>query len=323
MNERAMTEAYGEVLVELAKENRDIVVLDADLGIHVGIQPFAEAFPERYFTVGIAEQNIVGIAAGLAAYGKIPFANTFACFFEKAYEQIRIAVAYTKLNVKIVGTHSGIATGPDGATHEALEDIAIFRALPNMTLISPGDYIEAAKAVRAIVEHKGPVYLRFTRPALPAIFDKSYGFQIGRAVTLRDGSDATIMATGIMVSEALETAKSLAKEGLDVRVVDVSTIKPIDEGAIVKAASETGAIVTAEDHSIIGGLGSAVSEVLGEHKPAYIERVGVKDAFGKSGRTEELFEIYGLTALDIAKAVNRVLERKRHNGEVASNKLHQ
>lgn len=323
MSKRKMTEAYDEVLPELAKENRDIVVLDADLRPHVGLGRFAQAFPERYFTVGIAEQNMVGIAAGLATCGKIPFVNTFACFFEKAYEPIRIAVAYTKLNVKIVGSHSGISTGPDGATHEAIEDIAIFRALPNMTLISPADYVEAAKAVRAVVEHKGPVYVRFTVPAVETIFDNSYDFQIGKAVTVRDGSDATVMATGIMVSEALEAANSLAKDGLDVRVVNVSTIKPIDEEAIVKAARETGAIVTAEDHSIIGGLGSAVSEVLGEHKPAYIERVGVKDAFGKSGHTEELFEIYGLTALDIAKAVNRVVDRKRHDGEVASNKLHQ
>jgi len=305
-----MTEAYGEALAELAKENRDIVVLDADLGPHVGIRSFAEAFPERYFTVGIAEQNMVSIAAGLAAYGKIPFANTFASFFEKAYEQIRIAVAYTKLNVKMIAGSGGIATGPDGATHEALEDIAIIRALPNMTLISPADHIEAASAVRAVVAQRGPVYMRFTRPAVQ-VFDESHSFQIGKAVTIRKGSDATIMATGIMVSEALEATNLLAKEGLDVRVVNFSTIKPIDEEAIVKAASETGAIVTAEDHNIIGGLAGAVSEVLGEHKPADMERVGVKDAFGKSGHTEELFEIYGLTALDIAKAVNRVLGRKR------------
>jgi transketolase len=283
---QTMRETCGQVLVEMARENKDIVVLDADMRRHMGIHHFAEEFPERYFTVGIAEQNIVDIAAGLAAYGKIPFANTYACFFEKAFEQIRVSVAYTKLNVKIVSSHGGIATGADGATHQALEDIAIIRALPNMTLVSPADHVETAKAVRAVVEYKGPVYMRFTRPAVARIFDKSYDFQIGRAVTVREGSDATIIATGIMVAKALEAAKLLAKEDLEARVVNISTIKPIDEPAIVKAASETGAIVTAEDHSIIGGLGSAVSEVLVEHKPVDMERVGVKDAFGRSGETE-------------------------------------
>jgi len=306
-----MRDAYGKALVEIAKENKDVVVLEADMYRGCGVKLFYEEFPERFFTMGIAEQNMVGVAAGLAASGKIPFVNTFACFFLRAIDQIRVAVAYPALNVKIVGGHGGISTGPDGATHQPVEDIAVMRAIPNMTVIVPADPTEAAQATRECVKHPGPVYMRFTRPDIESIFDENYRFKVGKAPLLRQGSDVTIMATGIMVSFALIASDLLAREGLGVRVLSCSTIKPIDKKMIIQAAEETRAIVTAEDHNILGGLGSAVAEVIGEGCPVALERVGVRDCFGQSGKTKELQRIYRLTAQDIAKAVRKVVKKKR------------
>ena len=306
-----MRDAYGKALVELARRNKDIVVLEADMSKSCGCQFFYKEFPQRFFTMGIAEQNMVGVAAGLAAYGKIPFINSFVSFFLKTIDQIRVAVAYPSLNVKIVGGHAGISTGPDGATHQPIEDIAIMRSIPHMTVIVPADPQEAYQATGACVQHQGPVYMRFTRPDIEPIFDERYRFQIGKAPTLRQGTDATIIATGVMVSFALTASEMLATEGLKVRVLNSSSIKPLDKETVIQAAKETGAIVSAEDHSIIGGLGGAVAEVIGESCPVPLRRVGVRDRFGHSGKTEELQKIYGITVKDIAEAVKEVVEKKR------------
>lgn len=305
-----MRDAYGKALLELAKKNKDIVILEADMSKSCGCQYFQKEFPERFFTMGIAEQNMVGIAAGFAAYGKIPFVNSFACFFLKTVDQIRISVAYPALNVKIVGGHGGISIGPDGATHQTIEDIAVMRSIPNMTVIVPADPVEAAQATRACVEHKGPVYMRFARPDIKPIFDDDYRFRTGKAPLLRQGNDATIMATGTMVSSALTASDLLDQEGLKVRVVDISTIKPLDDETIIQAAKETGAIVSAEDHNIIGGLGSAIAELIGQEFPVPLDRVGVRDRFGHSGETEELQKIYGLTPQHIVEAVRKVVKKK-------------
>lgn len=305
-----MRDAYGKTLVELGRESEAIVVLEADMKKACGCQYFQKEFPERSFTIGIAEQNMVGVAAGLAAYGKIPFVNTFSCFFLRAIDQIRVAVSYPALNVKMVGGSAGISTGPDGATHQAIEDIAVMRSIPNMTVIVPADPTEAAQTTRACIEYPGPVYIRLTRPDIEPIFDENYRFKIGRAPVLHQGSDATIMATGVMVSFALSAVDLLAQEGLRVRVLNCSTIKPLDKEAVIHAAKETGAIVSAEDHNIMGGLGGAIAEVIGEECPVPLGRVGVRDHFGESGKTEELQKIYGLTAQDIAEAVKKVVKKK-------------
>jgi len=302
----ATREAYGEALAQLGEEIKDIVVLDADLSGSTKTSVFAKKFPERFFNVGIAEQNLMGTAAGFATCGKIPFASTFAVFAAgRAFEQIRNSICYPKLNVKIAATHAGITVGEDGATHQSIEDIAVMRALPNMTVISPADDVETKKAVRAAALHDGPVYLRLGRMGLETIFDEDYEFEIGKGKILREGKDVAIIATGIMVSEALKAAELLEKDGIDAMVVNMHTIKPIDEEVILKAA-QCGAIVTAEEHSILGGLGSAVAEVLAEKMPTPMRRVGVKDKFGQSGDPKELLKLYNLTAEDIVSATKEL-----------------
>ncbi|KXG78095.1 1-deoxy-D-xylulose-5-phosphate synthase [Fervidicola ferrireducens] len=305
----ATREAYGEALAELGEEIKDIVVLDADLSKSTKTSVFAKKFPERFFNMGIAEQNLMGTAAGLATCGKIPFASTFAIFATgRAFEQIRNSICYPNLNVKIAATHAGITVGEDGATHQSIEDIALMRALPNMTVISPADATETKMAVRAAAQMKGPVYLRLGRHPVETIFGEGYEFKPGKGVILREGRDVAIIATGVMVAEALKAAEILEKDGINAMVVNIHTIKPIDEEVILKAA-ECGAIVTAEEHSIIGGLGSAVAEVLSEKKPVPIKRIGIKDVFGMSGKPEELMKAYGLTAEDIAEAAVRSVKK--------------
>lgn len=312
MSKIATREAYGKALQKLGAENKDIVVLDADLAKSTKTGDFAKLFPERFFDMGVAEGNMLGTAAGLAAAGKIPFASSFAVFATgRAFEQIRNSIAYPALNVKIAATHAGISVGEDGASHQSVEDIAIMRVLPNMTVIVPADGTETDKAIRAAVGIKGPVYIRLGRLGLPVIFDENYQFTVGKATQLQEGKDVTIIACGLMVGQAQEAAAELAKEGIAARVLNMHTIKPVDKEAIAAAARETGAIVTAEEHSIIGGLGSAVAEVLAETTPVPMERVGVKDTFGESGPPAELLEKYGLTAREIAAAVKRVLGRKK------------
>ena len=311
MKKIATRDAYGEALKELGAKNPAIVVLDADLTKSTKTSVFAKAFPERFFNMGIAEQNLIGTAAGLAAAGKIPFASTFAIFATgRAYEQIRNSVAYPKLNVKIAATHAGLTVGEDGASHQALEDIALMRAIPNMTVIVPADAEETRQAVNRAAEMDGPVYIRLGRPGVPLLFDEKYKFVVGKAVTVAEGTKATVIATGIMVGIALEAAEMLRGQGIDVRVLNMATIKPVDREAIISAARETGAIVTAEEHNIIGGLGSAVAEVTGENCPVPLMRVGVQDTFGESGQPAALLEKYGLTAKNIAAAVKTVIARK-------------
>jgi transketolase len=309
--EIAPREIYGKTLVELGRENPDIVVLDADLSPSTMTQYFKKEFPERFFEVGIAEQNMIGIAAGLAATGKIPFASTFAVFAPgRCFDQIRVSVAQARLNVKIVPTHSGLTVGEDGASHQALEDLALICSLPGFTVIVPADAIETAQAIRAVAALRGPCYVRLVRGKLPLVYDSSYCFEIGKAATMRPGNDVTIIAIGVMVAPALEAAAELAKEGIDGRVLNMSTIKPIDEAAIVKAAEETGAIVTAEEHQEHGGLGSMVARVAARHRPVPMEFVAIKDKFGTSGKPAELLAKYGLTSKDIIGAVHEVIKRK-------------
>jgi transketolase len=310
--EVALREVYGKTLVELGHENPGIVVLDADLSPSTMTKYFKKEFPQRFFEVGIAEQNMIGIACGLAATGKIPFASTFAVFAPgRCFDQIRVSVAQAKLNVKIVPTHSGLTVGEDGASHQALEDLALICSLPGFTVIVPADGIETAQVIRAVAAHKGPCYVRLIRGKLPIVFDSTYRFEIGKAATMRPGKDATIIAIGTMVAPAFEAAAALAKEGTDCRVLNMSTLKPIDEAAIIKAADETGAIVTAEEHQEHGGLGSIVARITARHYPVPMEFVAVKDKFGTSGKPAELLERYGLTSKDIAIAVREALKRKR------------
>ncbi|HHW41053.1 MAG TPA: transketolase family protein [Syntrophomonadaceae bacterium] len=307
----ATRDAYGRALVELGKEYPNLVVLDADLAKSTKTADFARVFPDRFFDMGIAEQNMMGTAAGLALAGKIPCASTFAVFATgRAFDQIRNTIAYPGLNVKIIATHAGITVGEDGASHQSIEDIALMRALPNMTVIVPADAVETGKAVAAAVAHEGPVYIRLGRPAVPVLFDENYRFRLGRAEILRRGPDAAIFATGIMVSEALKAAETLSGRGLDVTVVNVHTIKPLDVETVSGLAEKTGAVVTAEEHSIIGGLGSAVAEVLAERCPVPLVRVGIRDRFGESGKPGELLEAFGLTASHIVEAVDRVRQRR-------------
>jgi len=308
----ATREAYGKTLARLGAVNKNIVVLDADLSKSTKTADFAAVFPERFFDMGVAEQNMLGTAAGLAAAGKIPFASSFAVFATgRAFEQIRNSIAYPKLNVKIAATHAGISVGEDGASHQSIEDISLMRTLPNMTVIVPADAVETEKAVEAAIEVKGPVYLRLGRLGLPVLFDENYRFEVGRAVTLREGSDVTVIACGLMVGQAVEAAEMLAGENISARVINMHTIKPIDRDIIIKAARETGAVVTAEEHSIIGGLGSAVAEVLVQSEPVPQEMVGVRDTFGESGPPSELLQKYGLMAGDIAAAAKKVMGRKK------------
>ncbi|MGI9952200.1 transketolase family protein [Moorellaceae bacterium AZ2] len=311
MSKVATREAYGRALVELGRQDERVVVLDADLSKSTKTEYFAQEFPHRFFNMGIAEQNLMGTAAGLALCGKIPFASTFAVFATgRAFEQVRNSIAYPRLNVKIAASHAGITVGEDGASHQSVEDIALMRALPNMTVIVPADAVETRQAVFAAAQHEGPVYIRLGRMSVPVIYDEDYRFQIGKAHWLRRGRDATILACGYMVALALEAARRLEVAGLSVGVLNVSTVKPLDREAVLAAARESGALVTAEEHSIIGGLGSAVAEVLAEECPVPLRRVGLRDTFGESGAPEDLLQRYGLSVPDIEKSVKEVLLQK-------------
>jgi len=308
--EVSLREAYGKTLVELGKENPDVVVLDADLCKSTMTQFYAAEFPSRCFDCGIAEQNMVGIAAGLAASGKIPFASTFAVFVPgRCYDQIRMSIAQPRLNVKLVVTHGGITVGEDGTSHHAVEDLALISSFPGFTVIVPADAIETAQAVRVAADTYGPFYIRLCRPKLPLVYDENYRFKLGKAVTMKQGRDATIIAIGVMVATALEAADNLKREGIDCRVLNMSTLKPIDEAAILKAA-ETGAIVTAEEHLEHGGLGSVVARVVARHRLVPMEFVAIKDTYAKSGKSGELLRRCGLTAKDIEQAVRAVVKRK-------------
>ena len=309
---KATREAYGEALKEIGGKNERIVVLDADLSKSTKTNVFAKAYPQRFFNVGIAEQNLVGTAAGLAASGKIPFVSTFAMFAAgRAFEQIRNSVCYPKLNVKVAATHAGLTVGEDGASHQAIEDVSLMRSLPNMTVLVPADEEETRQAIAWAAEYQGPVYIRLGRMSVDNVSPEGYVFAPAKAAILTEGNDVTLIANGVMVTAALEAAKTLAAEGIQARVINMASVKPLDAAAVVSAAKETGAIVTCEEHSIIGGLGSAVAEVLAEQAPAPMERVGVKDTFGESGKPKELLAKYGLTADDVAAAARRVVARKK------------
>ncbi len=301
--------SYGEALGELGREHEDVVVLDADLAAATKTGTFKKAFPERFFDCGIAESNLMGVAAGIAAAGMVPFASSFAMFAAgRAFEQIRNSIGYPHLNVKIGATHAGISVGEDGATHQCNEDIALMRTIPGMTIISPADDVEAKAAVKAAYELEGPVYLRFGRLAVPVINDNpDYRFEIGKGVVLREGTDLTIVATGLCVSSALDAADLLAAEGISVRVINIHTIKPLDEEILIRAAEETGKIVTVEEHSVIGGLGGAVCEVLSEKHPAKIKRIGINDVYGESGPAAKLIEKYGLDGKGIYREIKTIL----------------
>ena len=309
----ATREAYGKALAALANTNENVVVLDADLSKSTKTADFKAVAPEKFFNMGIAEGNMMGVAAGLSTCGKVPFVSTFAMFAAgRAFEQIRNSICYPKLNVKVCATHAGLTVGEDGASHQAIEDISLMRSVPNMVVINPADDIETEAAIKAVAEMEGPCYVRLGRMAVSRVNDETnYNFVIGKGITLAEGNDVAIIATGIMVEAALEVKEELAKEGINARVINIHTIKPIDEELIIKAAKETGVIVTAEEHSVIGGLGSAVAEVVSEKCPVPVLRVGVKDTFGESGKPNELLEKYGLTSNDIANKVKKALELKK------------
>lgn len=305
-NKKATRQSYGEALVELGKENKDVVVFDADLAGATKTNMFAKEFPERFFDMGIAEQDMIATAAGFSTCGKIPFASTFAVFATgRAYDQIRNSICYPNLNVKICATHCGITVGEDGATHQMLEDINLMRGLPNMTVISPADDIEAKWAVKEAAKINGPVYIRFGRAATPVIHEVDSKLELGKAIQFGEGTDGTVFATGIMVAEALKAKEELKNEGIDIRVVDIHTIKPIDSEMIIKCAKETKKLISIEEHSIIGGLGSAIAEVLVENCPAKLTRMGIKDTFGKSGNASELLKYFGLTSKEIVEEMKK------------------
>lgn len=310
-NKKAIRDAYGETLVQLGQDNKDVVVLDADVSGSTRTGWFGDKYPDRFFNVGIAEAGMVSMAGGLATTGQIPFVNTFAAFLMlRGADPIRSNICYGNLNVKLAGAYSGLSDSYDGATHHALEDISFMRALPNMTVISVCDPIETEKAVKAAVAINGPVYLRLSRAEMPYLFDENYSFEVGKGVTLEEGTDVTLLATGYMVHKALEAKELLAKEDISARVVNIHTIKPIDTDLITKCAEETGAIVTVEEHNIHGGLGSAVAEVLAQNKPVPQEFVAVQDSFTESGDYEELLDKYGLQARHIVEKAKKVIGRK-------------
>ena len=307
----ATRDAYGKALVELGEKNPNVLVLDADLAAATKTGAFKKAFPERFFDTGIAEGNMMGVAAGLATTGYTVFASSFAMFSAgRAFEQVRNTIAYPHLNVKIGATHAGISVGEDGASHQCCEDIALMRSIPGMVILNPADDIEARAAVLAATEHDGPVYMRFGRLAVPRIFDENYKFEIGKAVTLKEGSDVTIIATGLMVNEAIEAAKTLEAEGISVELINMHTIKPLDKEAVIKAAKKTGCIVTAEEHNVIGGLGDAVCDAVCEEYPVPVVKLGVEDTFGKSGPAVELLHIFGLDADNIVKKAKIAISKK-------------
>lgn len=303
---KATRQSYGEALLELGKENENVVVFDADLSTATKTSLFAKEFPNRFFDMGIAEQNMISTAAGMATCGKIPYASTFAVFAAgRAYDQIRNSVCYPKLNVKICATHAGITVGEDGATHQMIEDISLMRTLPNMTVISTSDDLQTKWAVKEISKINGPVYLRLSRLATPVIYNENQKFEIGKAVQIGEGTDATIFATGVTVNEAIKAQGILKERNINIRVVDVHTIKPIDKEMIVKCAKETKKLISIEDHNIIGGLGSAISEVLTDECPTKLTRIGIKDTFGKSGKAIELMKYFGITAEDLVKILEQ------------------
>lgn len=311
MDQIATRDAYGKALKELGMTNEDIIVLDADLSKSTKTADFQKVNPNHFINVGIAEQNLMGIAAGVAATGKIPFASTFAMFATgRAFEIIRNSIAYPKLNVKIVATHSGITVGEDGGSHAAIEDISLMRSVPNMTVIVPADGVETEKVIKKIVEYNGPVYVRLGRSKVPVIYDDSYQFEIGKFSILREGTDVSIVACGIMVSKALEAAEKLAQNGIMAEVINASTIKPFDAKTVLDSVRKTKCVVTVEEHNIYGGLGSAVSEVLCCNYPAPLEMVGVMDVFGESGSPDELLEKFKLTSTEIINKVDIVIKRK-------------
>ena len=312
MKKVATRDSYGNALKELGAEFDNLVVLDADLAGATKTGTFKKAFPDRFFDCGIAEGNMMSVAAGIATTGKTVFASTFAMFAAgRAFEQVRNSIGYPHLNVKIGATHAGITVGEDGATHQCNEDFATMRSIPGMVIINPADAVEASAAVEAAILHDGPVYMRFGRYALPILYGDDYKFELGKGVLLADGSDVTLVATGIMVAMALEAKELLAAEGISARVINIHTIKPIDKAILEKAAAETGAIVTAEEHNVIGGLGSAVAEAVGESCPVPVLRVGVKDTYGHSGTVPALLEAYGLTPSAIADAAKRAVSMKK------------
>lgn len=303
-NKKATRQSYGEALLELGRENENIVVFDADLAGATKTDLFAKEFPNRFFDMGIAEQNMISTAAGISTCGKIPYASTFAVFAAgRAYDQIRNSVCYPNLNVKICATHAGITVGEDGATHQMIEDISLMRTLPNMTVISTSDDKQTKWAVKEISKINGPVYLRLSRLATPTIYDENQKFEIGKAIQIGDGTDATIFATGVTVSEAIKAQEFLKQKGINIRVVDIHTIKPIDKDIIIKSAKETKKLISIEDHNIIGGLGTAISEVLTDEYPTKLIRLGIKDTFGKSGKAEELMKYFGITSESIIKEI--------------------
>ncbi len=310
MSKRATREAFGTTLVELAGEGVDVVAVEADLSKSTTTAAFADAYPERFFNAGIAEQNMVGVASGLAASGKVAFTGSFAVFATgRAYDQVRNTVCYSELDVKLAPTHSGITVGPDGGSHQMLEDIALMRVLPGMRVLVPADFYAAREAIRVAAATPGPFYIRLGRAAVPLVHREDFRFELGRAYVLREGTDVTLAACGVMVERALAAADLLADQGTSAEVIDVATVKPIDVETIAASAEKTGAVVACEEHSIFGGLGSAVAEVLGEHMPVPFARVGVRDVFGTSGDPEELLAHFGLTAHHVAEAAREVMAR--------------
>lgn len=304
-------EVYGKTLVELGASHPDIVVLDADLTVSTKTNLFGKEYPDRFFTMGVSEQDMMATAAGFALAGKRPFASTFAVFATgRAWEHVRQSIAFPNLNVKIVATHAGVTVGEDGATHQALEDICLMRVLPNMRVIVPADAVETEQVIRTMADNEGPAYVRLARAKFPTIYNDKYKFELGKASILRHGNDVGIFAAGIMVSEALNAAKLLEEKGIDACVVNLATIKPIDIETVVSVAEKTGAVVTAEEHNIIGGLGGAVSEVLSEHCPTLVKRIGMKDRFGTSGNGMKLLEYFGLKAANISESCEKLLKSK-------------
>jgi transketolase len=311
VSKRATREAFGATLVQLADEGLDVVAVEADLSKSTTTATFADAYPERFFNAGIAEQNMINVAAGLAVAGKVAFTGSFAVFATgRAYDQVRNTVCYSELDVKLAPTHSGITVGPDGGSHQMLEDIALMRVLPGMRVLVPADYFAACEAIRVAAATPGPFYIRLGRAAIPAVYDESFRFEVGKAYVVREGTDVTLTACGVMVERALAAADLLADDDISAEVIDVATIKPIDAATIAASAGKTGAVVACEEHSIIGGLGSAVAELLGETVPVPFARVGVRDVFGTSGDPEELMAHFGLTAHHVAEAAREVLRRR-------------
>jgi transketolase len=311
LEKQATRDAYGQALVELGQKHDNVVVLDADLSKSTKTADFAKVFPERFINAGIAEQNMIGMAAGLAASGKVAFASSFAVFATgRAFEMVRNSLAYANLNVKVCATHAGLTVGEDGGSHQSVEDIAIMRSVPNMCVVVPADGTSTRKAVAAVYEHPGPVYLRLGRPSVPILYDEKSEFSIGRGIELRQGSDATLIACGIMVAKCLEAADILKTEDINVSVLDMHTLKPIDQDLIERKARETGAILTVEEHSILGGLGGAVCEVVCEKYPVPVRRMGINDVFGQSGSPDELLQYYGLTVERIVENVHILLAHK-------------